>query len=223
MYLRQHPARSIRTLATGLHFLHLRYQYPHAAPSPTEVIGIDPDRLQYSLASDDRPTPWYTRGVVGGDWDRRKESFWSTPLRRGLRQRFAEGRPWEETDYYKSALEELRHGGRLKRLDDDTQSLEGFIDYLDQIDALYESMCQDRFHPESPITVNIGRDGSVMLDHGNHRSTLAKIAAVPTIYATVRYRHEEWQALRQRALASDDIEWVDPELRAHPDLPVAVD
>lgn len=214
----QNPTRVVRTLATGVHFLTLYYRYPDTFPSPGEVIEFDPDMLRHSLASDDRPTTWFRRGVVGGEWDCRMEPFWSTPLRRGLRQRFEEGRPWEETTYYESAIDKLRRGVPLKRLGQREQSIDGLTDYLDHLDALYVSIRSDGFDPESPITVNIGRDGSIMLDHGNHRSAMAKIADVSSIHATVRYRHTKWQQFRSHIYSDVDRYSTDDWVFEHPDI-----
>lgn len=205
----------------------LRYkykrQYGAIAPRPNERLWVDPATLDYSIAAgsmydDDREYPRY--GVLDGSWDENKNSWRESRVWWGLRNRFVEDIPWEETHYYQYAANKIESGGSVGYLDG-PQTMANLRAYLDELDDLYEDIRDNGYDPSSIISVHIGRDGEWIVGHGNHRRTIASVLGIESVPVRVKFRHAEWQDRRRRFHRADSPDEL-PEnetVRSHPDLP----
>lgn len=207
------------------HWLKYRYrlEYGEIAPRPDERLWIDPRNISYGIYSgylyrEGRTYPNY--GILDGSWDQRKKPYAESSVWGGLRERFENGTPWEETAYYRTGMEQLESGDSVGYLDG-PQTVEHFERYLDELDELYEDIRDNGYDPSSVITVHVGRDGEWMVGHGNHRRTIASVVGVDSIPVRVKYRHEKWQDRRRRFYEADSIEEIDDsrEYLSHPDIP----
>lgn len=187
----------------------------YAAPAdPWKVVQVDPTEVErYVTVS----LKWGLGRVRGGEWDRPEncERLDETTTAKGLRQRFEEGRPWEQTDYYEWASEQFREGDG----NDEANSVRGYEtlaqfrdERLAAIDDLYESIRREGYRPnyetlsEDPSEVErvsdlepfvvIGRSGQIRWNEGYHRLILSSILGVEEIPVYVVRRHEEWQRKR---------------------------
>lgn len=180
-------------------FLEWKYQrmYGAVAPRYSETLEIPAEMLQFSIATKYIPEEAPLFGVIGGDWDREKSRYecgaWD-----GIRQRFEEGYSWEETKYYRKTKELIESGKGTNKLDipKSDQTIETLDDYVTHLDNVFRSLKIEGFDKNQPITICIGRDGDVMVHHGNHRANMARILGLEVVPAIVRYRHEDWQELR---------------------------
>jgi hypothetical protein len=137
--------------------------------------------------------------VLGGDWDRNRTEFEN--LRSGFYQsavdHFLEGKPWEETRYYKFLKEEIsqgRHPWGCKTEEDIQQHLAG-------IQRLYDSIRSKGYQPHGDhdeVGINIGRDGTLLFNNGRHRLTFAKMLKIPKIPVRVNVRHALWHQFKWR-------------------------
>lgn len=192
-------------------------QFKYRAPAdPYKLIRINPNGINYRSNITKR-----TRGlgqVIGGDWDteRNLKSIDDNPTHKGIRERYEEGRPWEETAYWDYAQ---------KRGD----SAETRCEYVDE---LYTSIKQNgyltkeergsrppskhSFSDNFEIEVHIGRDGEIIINDGHHRCAIARVLNLHPP-AHVICRHKQWQELRDDVYSNGLCE-NRRELRDHPDL-----
>jgi len=202
---------------------------------PFALIDVDPERITRSVVETAPKRPQLGR-VADGDWDRRGEPFAERAVPRGLRQRFVEGRPWDETALYDAFADQLHRFGNAWG----HRSMEGFAARCREVESLYESLRRDGYqrqerladveHPRlahrvDEIGVDIGRDGTVYWRaYGQHRLALARLLGVESVPVAVHRRHRRWQErrdrLRAREAAPGDIETTDRSAggSVHPDL-----
>jgi hypothetical protein len=168
-------------------------------------------RVSPQLLSREVPGPELRRKhtpgeVVGGDWDLATVDFESSTHYRGFRERFVDGRPWEETALYRDAVNrppgKYWHGCRTQR-----EVLAGLREY----DSIFESVAKQGYltqreldarrprrrlrltPPElGEIIVHIARDGSYLFDDGRHRLSIAKLLGLSLVPALVVVRHRQW-------------------------------
>lgn len=203
----------------------------YAAPAdPWRLVRVDPNEVErFAVVS----LLWGLGRVRGGDWDRPEETrrLDDTRMCEGLRQRFEEGRDWEDTAYYEWGRDRLEDQERFRGCTD----LEEFeAEHCRRIDDLFESIREDGYRPNrgtvydgpgdveyvhdlEPLAL-IGRDGEVLWSEGFHRLILARILDVDAVPVYVLRRHEAWQEVRDR-LARTDPGDRPPELEAHVDHP----
>jgi hypothetical protein len=174
------------------------------------LLWVSPDRIQNA-------GQWRIfdkvalRGQVrGGDWDQHTIPFDQLPAAHALRQHFAEGLPWDQTDYAWDALDRILDGHILKRLYPTKESWDA---RLQEIEELYQDICargllsKAEIHgpgnlpSEDEITVWIGRNGQLLFEDGQHRLAIAKILKIPEIPFKVTVRHPEWVRFRNQLLA----------------------
>lgn len=140
----------------GLRQLLWRVWYGEAAPSPTELIHVDPTEIE-RIATGHRPFSAKQTTIVDGDWDRRhidiqfaserqvREQIDGAGVARleqyaffeSAHQHFEHGVPWEETWFYQYKLESGEGGyyGSEKKI---SQRLAEF-------DKLYQSVRQGQY------------------------------------------------------------------------------
>lgn len=195
-------------------YLKFRYKmrYDDLAPRPGEKKIVIPENVEYSIAGSDLPSDAPPYGVIDGSWDLEKR-HWHDTIWDGLRERFEEGKEWEETVYYKDGMERLSEGKIVEYADLNNsagaRTPGEFEDYLSYLDQLYHDIETNGYRRNSLINVNIGRNGEWISNAGHHRRTIAILTDVETIPVTIRYRHEEWQQLRQRVHQADSVEDLD--------------
>ncbi len=176
---------------------------------PFRLISVDPDTITHSLLESAPKYPQWGR-VVGGDWDQHGEPFADRSVSRGLRQRFAEGRPWDETALFDAFVDQLERFGNAWGY----RSLAGFDARCAEIEALSESLNADGYrrqerlatvdtprlaHRADEIGVDIGRDGEIYWRaYGQHRLALAQLLGLDSVWVVVHRRHRRWQARRDR-------------------------
>ncbi len=211
----------------------------NAPADPYEPIWID-------VANVDRfanMSPEYGLGQIRTeDWDLSKHHtlLEDQPVYEGLRQRFEDGRDWEETVYYQSAKEEFERGGSKWGYHD----LEQFRNVRCAfVDTLFETIRDEGYRPNSELEhevpendvrgrgasyhstleplVTIGGDGELYLCSGRHRYSIAKILEITSIPVNVLARHREWQRVRDEVDRADNPSELRPGLQGyldHPDL-----
>lgn len=230
-------ARKVGVVPHGRYYYYrarLRALYGQGSADPFRTLEVDPAAIEWLPTV--RFDKWRNLGEVrGGRWDDPLMRFDAMPTFRTLRQRFEEGKEWEETELYRSALARLWRGkrgwqgswteeqlkARCEAVDDlyDRMSSEG---YLSQADLTGESTV-DRLRNgefkryESDIAVHIGRDGEFRFVDGRHRLAIARLLNLGSVTVQPVVRHQQWHETRRR-VAEHGIEAVSPELRHHPDL-----
>lgn len=201
----------------------------YAAPAdPWKPIPVSPAEVEFYVTVS---LEWGLGRVRGGEWDHPKncETLHDTTTAKGLRQRFEEGRAWEDTTLYEWAAEQFAEGNDVRGY----ESLDAFRDdRLTYLDELYENVRRDGYRPNYETTyddpsevervhdleplVCIGRSGEVRWNEGYHRLVIAKILDVEEIPVYVVRRHEGWQRKRDELSETPESE-LPPDLERHTD------
>ena len=183
----------------------------YTASDPFGLITVDPDRITQSLLDTAPKRPQWGR-IVDGDWDQQPEPFAERAVPRGLKERFVDDRPWEETALYDAFSTQLQRFGTAWGY----RSMTGFPDRCHAIERLHESLSegyqrQDQLagvdrprlaHRADEIGVDIGRDGTVYWRaYGQHRLALAQLLGVESVPVLVHRRHRRWQERREQVRA----------------------
>lgn len=222
---------------------HIRYrlqQFLYEAPAdPDKTIRVDPATVEYLVTG---VTIEYGLGqVTWKDWNRTDSRV---PLdqrfiSRGLRQRFEEGRDWQDTVYFERARERLFTVDEWWGYEDIDQFRDVRCSYIDDV---FDDIRQNGYrenenvfrpipntdrrrddwkeHSTLEILLVIDGDGETYLADGEHRLAIAKTLGIDSVPANVLVRHREWQRVRDRiamrgaSRAEDDVE----RHLAHPDL-----
>lgn len=174
--------------------------------------------------------------VRGGVWDYSVADAADHPTIRGLHQRFEDGYAWEDTVYYRRNVEAIEAGSSRKGCSTAEEFLTVRCAYFDtlferirmdgyrtqaeldgaMIDTNRFEMNQDRLLTNE-VGVNIGRDGSFLINSGFHRLAIAKILRLEEIPVQIIVRHRDWQRTRAAALDTA-FESIPPTVRSHPDM-----
>lgn len=210
--------------------------HPRSVADPFEKRWVDPTTIQRKprFGCFDKLT---TLGSVrGGPWDESVSLVADHPTVRGLRQRFEEGRAWEDTIYVAVNVAAIETGETRMGC----SSLEEFLDVrCAYLDRLFERISTDGYRTQeeldgamidtnrfevnrnrlltNEIGVNIGHDGSFLVNSGFHRLAISRILGLELIPVQVIVRHRQWQRTRMGALNAAP-ESLPAELHAHPDL-----
>lgn len=168
--------------------------------------------------------------IEGGNWDNKQSSWRDNWRYQGLKQRYVDGREWEETIYVQKYEKRLETKGSASGCD----TIEEFIDvrcsYLDELYQEFKDngykikqgrkmekekrrQWKDPFEPFGAIA----RNGAIQLSEGTHRRALAEFADIEYIPLNVLVRHSQWQALRDD-IYNNGLSEEQEELRDHPDL-----
>jgi hypothetical protein len=151
------------------------------------MLWIDPNAIQFKIS----PVR-DLHGVRGDDWDlKRRHVFADCAKARAIRARFADNRPWLETDLFADAYRRrLEREGRIGRC----RTLAELADeYERRFVKLYEALKRDGFRTEAASGKKlslpaflIGRDGEVFIgNQGNHRLALAQVLGLDRIAGRV--------------------------------------
>jgi hypothetical protein len=134
-------------------------------------------------------------GVVEGDWDlARRYVFAETVKYRAIRERFIEGKSWEDTDLFRDLYQRRLKSGHVRG----ETSIKGLAaQYYDRVDALFNSLKTEGFktHREDgePLPLPglyLGRDGEVFIgNQGNHRLAIAQVLCMEKMLGKLICKH----------------------------------
>jgi SAM-dependent methyltransferase len=175
--------------------------------NPAKIYWVSPNRITKCLSPENRKGYFNSekmRGrIIGGDWDRTNYEFANTiDVYEAFRKRVRERIDWQDTEYYKRILKEVKSGNYLYGIKNKAD-LDERCKYLD---SLYENIKKEGYRLNrniyhknitfDEIDVCIGRNGDYIFRDGIHRLSIAKIIGLKYVPVTVFIRHKEWQAFR---------------------------
>lgn len=203
---------------------------------PLKKMAISPDELTHLTTNGSFERTAMIGRVIGGSWDTQTKPFENHHIFQGLKQRFDENKDWEETDYYQRSVEKINKGKSKYNCSTKDEFKNKRCKYLDD---LYESISENGYQDakeldsnkydnnrtgENPpygytvthnVGVNIARDGSLLINHGFHRLSIAKILGIDRIPVCVIVRHKDWQQKRDNFAGQN---FLPKEFISHPDL-----
>ena len=225
----------------------LRLKYGSATPKPWKLLTINPDDIVgVSTPPFFKESHSYTEiDVVGGEWDiidpDRKigvkrdgyEPASAIPFTtenwgwyRSIKKYVEQGVKWKDTEaheFYVKNNSQSRSEYRQKKIDRLHESIQksGYKTPSELANSKEDYPPSIRHENHNTIIVNIGRDGSYILEDGKNRSCLAKLLDVESVAVRVLVRHEEWQSIRSEVSNADSIDRLSEKARRqldHPDL-----
>jgi hypothetical protein len=144
-------------------------------------------------------SPWRDRGrVLDGDWDLEINDLLihETSFYTSYDLRVKKSVAWSETPYYRSVVKKLEAGEVLWNC----RNASEFNSKCEEWDHVFASMRDEGYvagKSEDEISVNIDRNGRLLLNDGYHRLVFAKLLGLREIPITVVVRHRKWHDFRR--------------------------
>jgi hypothetical protein len=153
----------------------------------------------WGRSSKDVFSTWRDRGrIVDGDWDLslNEQTIDQTPFYTSYEMRIKHGTPWDETPYYQQVLSQIEKGEVVWNC----RNAEEFQQKCDDWDKVFNSIRTDGYRlyaGDDQVSVNIDRNGRLLLNDGYHRLVFCKLLALQQIPVTVVARHRKWHEFRR--------------------------
>jgi hypothetical protein len=150
-------------------------------------VWVRPETIEFKISPHDDLAKF-----APGDWDlERRYPLKEAVKHRSITQRYIEGRPWEETDLFKSNYARRFKAGDSIRGE---RTMKGLVaQYYDRVDGMFESLKRDGFRIERKTALPkllIGRAGEIFIgNQGNHRLAMAKVLGLKQIAGEIICRH----------------------------------
>lgn len=155
------------------------------ATKSSSVLWTDPRAIRFKIS----PVADLA-GEVGGEWDReRRFALVEAVKHRAIAQRYREGRPWEETDLFRTAYAARIGRGESVR---GCGTMKGLVEqYYTRVDGMFADMKRRGFVIDAgPLpSLLIGRGEIFIGNQGNHRLAMAQVLGLERIAGKVVCRH----------------------------------
>ncbi len=172
---------------------------------PDEVVYVPIDLIEYAVGKSPKGHKLlrhYNLGfvkprIVGmiekGDWDMNKKRVDLLPQYSIFKDRFVEGKEWEETVAYKLFHTILRNTGAVRGCKNWAEYKEKKLkEYDDIYNQTMKNGYKRREDPQEEIEVVVSRKGEILFKDGRHRLMLAKILNVSEVPVIVNHWHKEF-------------------------------
>ncbi len=159
-----------------------------------ETIYLDPNKIIYAVKKGFDIYRCKGR-VIGGNWDKSVIRFDELDFFTSFKGRIEKNLDWEETEYYKRVLKQIRKG-KVKWACKSKEELDKRCSKLDEIWRDMKEYGYKKGWNENEVTVNIGRNGELLFNNGRHRLTFAKFLEINKIPVKITVRHKEWVAFK---------------------------
>ncbi len=177
-----------------------------------KISYVNPQKIQYYLRDGFKKGDTYSR-IKRGKWDQQKKSFEDLPVYQAFKQRFSEGKKWDEIKYFQNVQNDISNGmirWGCKNKDEWAKKLSGVEDLYSKIKKnssklknelssskeLYEKLEISTILDD--IIINIGRDGQLLLVDGEFGLSLAKAIDLPEIPTKIKVRHKKWMSFKEK-------------------------
>ena len=149
-------------------------------------MWVDAAEIRFKISPHDD-----LRGETAGDWDlERRFPLTEAVKHRAIRQRYVEGRRWEETDLFTNTYPKRFARGETVRGEPTLEAL--LAQYYGRVDAMFADLKRNGFRSDCPLPkLLIGRDGEVFIgNQGNHRLAMAQVIGLERFAGEVLCRHK---------------------------------
>lgn len=165
-----------------------------------DVHYVRPEEINYwGRAATSVFCVWGDPGrILDGDWDLNinDKVINDTLFYTSYEMRVKYGTAWNTTAYYHKVIREIENG----EVRWNCRNAKEFDDKCKYWDTVYESIRDDGYIPnggEDEITVNIDRNGRLLLNDGYHRLVFCKLLGIRQIPVNVVVRHRKWHDFRR--------------------------
>lgn len=196
-----------------------------------KICLVNPQEIKYYLSNKLNKSNKSSQ-ILEGDWDLSKKTIEDDLINNAFKQKFKEGKNWENTKFYQQVLTQLSNGIILWNC----ENKEELDKILKEIELLYNQIQADvydsktlisRFNEwieklEMPtylkdIKINISREGNLLLISGKLILSIAKLLKIPIIPVLINARHQKWVDFKKDLLYVSRKGWL-YQCPAHPDL-----
>lgn len=197
-----------------------------APDDPAGLRWMDPRKVNLVVEPERRRDLQEMDGrVLDGDWDTpRGDAVEDLVTYKGLRDRIVLGKPWEQTDFYRSCVASIEAGNPQWNCTTER----AFREACAQFERLYHEIRERGYktqaelgtgRPDHEIRVGVRRDGRLLFITGRRRFCIARLLGLPAVPARVVVRHADWEAFRRDVLREAAARGGRlPERIDHPDL-----
>jgi hypothetical protein len=169
------------------------------------MMLIEPGAIKFGQTPESQfPPKRFLGGYQDGDWDQQLIPVESHLLYRSYVQHFAQGDPWENTPFFEFALKKIERGEPFRG---EYNSPEALQRRFEKCDRLYELIQREGYKSNhqlykegkldnilellDEVTVNLARNGSVVLNDGWHRFATAKLLNIQKIPVRLCAQHTQ--------------------------------
>ena len=176
---------------------------------PHLIHWIDPEKIQYASLKRFPPNNKYGGKEISGEWDKLTKKFTDSCLYIAFKERFIDGKGWEETAFYQKTLDMITNGEFVRRcrnktdLDKRCQGFDSLYEdiktrgYKTQSELMPEEYTRNPIRIPDEISVNIGRYGDLLFNNSEHRLSIAKLLCIQNVPVVIIIRHPQWQKLQK--------------------------
>jgi hypothetical protein len=147
-------------------------------------VVVDPALIRFKISPHKD-----LKSVQGGDWDIERRFPVETAKYRSIVERYADDKPWEETELFADIYKRRFEAGGMVRGEATIKSL--LKQYYRRVDGMFADMKRNGFKANgAPPKFLIGRDGEVFIgNQGNHRLAMAHVLKLKQISGEIICRH----------------------------------
>jgi len=166
-----------------------------------KIVYVNTNDIKYGFKRDFSPFSTF-RFRKPGNWDQEMILIKDHIVFKSMLERFVNKKSWDETPHYKMEMDKLKKGiCSLKT----QKELDAFFE---EWDSLYESIKKNGLKSNrelyeigiinnklwilDEVTVNIARDGTLLLNSGWHRVIIAKLLGIPKIPVRILVTHSSY-------------------------------
>lgn len=174
-----------------------------------KLTYVNPDRIKYALPNAQLGEKFGNIGAVeDGDWDLKgRVPFDSNKSFIALKEHFTNGTPLSKIKiYYNTILNSIEKGEVLWGC----KTKDELDDRCKKIDELYYNIKAEGYKTQKElgnsvyldeITVNVGRNGELLFEDGQHRLAIAKILGLKSISVIITKRHYQWVKFKNEVIS----------------------
>jgi hypothetical protein len=172
---------------------------------PTEVIYVNPTEICYRIPWDDDSYK-NIGSIKGGDWDLKRQRFEDYDIFIALSEHFKKGTSLSKTKAHRRILKEIQQGvpkWGCKTEDELNARWQKFDELYFDIKTRGYKTQRELGNPNllDEVRVQVGRDGELLVEDGQHRLSIAKILGLQSIPVIITRRHYEWAKFKAELLS----------------------
>jgi hypothetical protein len=154
------------------------------------------------------------------NWERKEKNFEDSIIYQAFKQRFKEGKNWEETEFYNQVLNQISSGtfkwGCINKTEWD--------EWLRKVDSLFSKIKENYEKPQYEFSFSkriagiIDKEGHLLIINGIHILSIARLLNISELPINIIARHKDWIKFKKRLLYIISNIRKSYQILLHPDL-----
>lgn len=201
------------------------------SPDPFKIEYVNPDTIKRYTGRVGREHMNRRKlfgSVLNGDFDKSGIRMEESSIYQAAKDHFIHKIPWNKTDAFRHRMKKFERG---EYSSSQYKTKEDILDRYRRFDELYERIRVEGYRSQHEIlkesgntndglfldtldevTVDVGRNGELLLVDGIHRLAIAKVLELDKIPVVFLVRHKEWMEYREQLCQNNN------KIPDHPDL-----